>query len=166
MLELVFQIAMALGVISVGLLAGYAALSFGWTDLKAWSGYFASRDWLPAVGHITHSAIKAYRSGRATLYEPEVRYTYTVEGQSHTGGRLTFKSWSETMFQEEAQRALEPYRLGAMVTVLYDPQRPRRSVLERRPPRGLIAPCFVVVLLGGTSVMCLATGLRGLFEGP
>lgn len=166
MLELLFQVLMALAVMGVGVLGGYGALSFAWTDLQAWWGYFASRRWPAARGRIDQATITAIRTHRAIRYVPEVRYTFQLAGQTYVGERLTFMSWSEWMMQEEAERALAPYPPGAAVEVRYDPRRPQNAVLERRAPRGLMASCFVVVLLGGTSVMCLATGLLGLVRGP
>lgn len=166
MLDLFFRVLMGLAVIGVGVLGGYGALAFAWTDLQAWWAYGASRRWAPAAGRVTDSKIVAIRSSRAVRYQPEVHYAYTAAGQAHTGRRLTFTSWTEWLTKEEAERALAAYAPGAAVTVLHDPQHPQEAVLERRAPRGPLVSCFVVVLLAGTSLMCLATGLRGLILGP
>lgn len=166
MVDVIFQAAAALGVLAVGLLAAYGGLSFAWTDLKAWRGYFASRRWSAAAGRITRAGIVPIRSHRSIRYQPEVVYTFTADGQTHTGQRLTFASWTQWLAQAEAERALAPYPPGAAVTVLYDPQRPQDSVLERRAPGGVSVSCGVVLLLTGASLLCLLTALIGLRAGP
>jgi hypothetical protein len=165
-MDLFFQIAAALGVLAVGLLAAYGALSFGWTDLAAWAGYLSSAAWPETTAHITHSDIIVHRTRRGAVYEPDVRYAYTVDGQRYTGRRLTFSSWSQWLFEADVKRALEPFPVGAVVAVRYDPRRPGSAVLVRRAPRSPLTSCLVVALLLGTSALCLAAATIGFLEGP
>lgn len=165
MLDLIFQAGVALAVIGVGLLGGYGALSFAWTDWRAWSGYLASAGWPTVPGRITHSAVVPIRTRRSVNYQPEVRYTFTVDGRAYTGGQLTFTSWTQWLSLAEAERLVAPYPAGAAVLVRYDPRHPPHAVLERRAPGGLFASCGIVALLAGSSGLCLFTGLMGLAAG-
>lgn len=85
--------------------------------------------WYPSVpGEITHSAEQ--REGNES-FDTKVRFRYTVNGQEFTGQRLHFLNLRDVSRPSKAQRTLARYPVGQRVDVIYHPNDPSDSALER-----------------------------------
>lgn len=101
-----------------------------------WS--FEAKSWIEAVGVVTVAESSGWstRTDSGTSYE--LRYRYTVDGIEHDGWRL----WPAGA---AGRRALE-FSVGQEVPVFYDPQRPRRAMLERTYPMSRFLTMLAVSL--------------------
>lgn len=96
-----------------------------------------SESWPTTSGQIKETTISESRKTERqnssprtrTIYTPQVRYEYTVEGQAYQSDRIALEL---TTYRTagEAATVTDRYPAGAPVTVRYDPSRPERSVVE------------------------------------
>jgi len=117
-----------------------------------------SQTWPEVTGKITYSRAESRRSNDRQQYMPSVKYTYTVEGKSFTGTRIT----ASDAYQKSLTGAtdiLEEYPVGGEVSVHYDPGDPAVSVLEVGMPGNvyvLLAAgigCFALAVLIAVSAL-------------
>lgn len=113
----------------------------------------ASR-WPAATGKVISSRSEARKvdrssgAGKDRIVDTEirnfaaVRYSYDVAGTRRTGDRIGL---AHDVGNFQVAEKLKKYPAGAIVTVYYDPQDPRKSVLERDLP----ARAFEIALLMG-----------------
>ncbi len=99
-----------------------------------------SEDWLTVEGTITSSAIDSYKerdtgtgddspTTYTTYYEPEITYSYLVNGADYSSDKISF-SRTRFVIQSEAQEIIDKYSTGTNVTVYYNPNNPSESVLK------------------------------------
>lgn len=88
-----------------------------------------SKTFAETTGTIAHSAVKAESDGEGgTSYSLEVKYTYAVNGQFHTGDRYRFAS---SGFGRKALRKLQSeLPVGKIVPVRYFERAPEYAVLD------------------------------------
>lgn len=77
-------------------------------------------------------------------------YHYQIGSETFTSGRIRFLM-GPMYRREEASRVVEPYNIGRVVRVAYDPANPRESVLEPGPPPGALMNVLLVLLLVGVT---------------
>jgi hypothetical protein len=85
--------------------------------------------WYPSVpGEITHSAeqLEGHES-----FDAKVRFRYSINGQEFTGQRLHFLNLRDVSRPSKALRTLARYPVGQRVDVLYNPNDPSDSALDR-----------------------------------
>ena len=114
-----------IGIIFVLILLGLGGGLLYWTGAQLWD-YFASRNWASTQGVIYQS--RFIDRGRRRDSEAQIRYRYSVNGQSYEGGNLLPGSLAYTDSDEEEK--VRQYRPGMTVPVYYDPQHPESSALE------------------------------------
>lgn len=134
-----------IGIIFVLILLGLGGAFLYWSGSQLWD-YFASRSWASTQGVIYQS--RFIDRGRRRDSEAQIRYRYSVNGQSYEGSNLLAGSLAYTDADEEEK--VRQYRPGMTVPVYYDPQRPESSALEvgvltRFPFIGLIVGLFFFV---------------------
>ncbi len=119
---------------------GCSALIFGMAGAALLYTYFqqrgearASAGWPATEGKIIHTEVRASSSGDSlnTVYYPQIRYEYSVLGQTYTGSQITFGGTPAKNTLREAKKALAAYPYGASVTVYYNPENPQDAVLKR-----------------------------------
>ena len=129
-----------------------------------YTGWAESREasaWPTVTGRITSSMIEtrtAYsnKGARHRMYEPHVTYAYEVGGVEYRSDRLSLSQERDDTSREALEEELQPYSVGAPVTVHYDPVRPQRSalVLESANPIIYFGLGFGLLLLyGGAYVL-------------
>ena len=85
--------------------------------------------WYPSVpGEITHSAEQREVS---ESFDAKVHFRYVVNGQEFTGQRLHFLNLRDTSRPSKAQLTLARYPVGQRVDVIYNPNDPSDSALDR-----------------------------------
>jgi hypothetical protein len=136
-----------LGSLAFGL-AGAAMLYAG---LRARKLCAASLTWPTAPGRVVSSAIKAGAKGTVRFL---VSYTYTVAGQTFTGGTANFGGVTSA---NEANRLIAAYPADSDATVHYNPGNPSQAALEAGGKGGL--PLLII----GAMMLAFALGGLGLF---
>lgn len=105
------------------------AIPFGY---RVMTSALESAGWPHADGTIRDSQLitQEQRDG-SFVYRLHIVYAYTAQGIEYQSGRIRFGSEdSASPNREQAERWLEEYPPGRVVTVYYDPQSPSNSVLE------------------------------------
>lgn len=116
------------------LLLGALALGIAWLVWQSWRIGQASPEWPHVMGEMLEARARAYNetgdsSGTPTHeWFTEVRYRYSVNGQTYTGTRLRAFG-RRHMDEAQAQAELAPFPVGKPVKVFYDPAKPESSVL-------------------------------------
>ena len=120
--------------------------------------------WYPSVpGEITQSEERQEEgSGRNAV---EVHFRYSVNGREFTGDRLHFLNLRDASRLSKAQQTLQRFPIGESVEVIYNPNDPSDSALERSLNGmplafALFLTPFNMLMAGGWS--WLALRVRGM----
>ncbi len=121
-----------------GLTVSYFALH---REIPALYKSVLSRSWSKTGGTIikTFSSTKSVRAGSAknprsaTVYVPNVNYSFQVGNETFTGERINFAGEEKHFsFEEESKAYLDSrYQINKNVEVFYNPNNPRESSLSR-----------------------------------
>ena len=87
---------------------------------------------------MTHSEV--VQGSEDSRFQPRVAYQYEVQGVSYTAAAIDWGRFD--MARAEAQRVVDKYPVGKLVTVYHHPMKPHRAVIE---PRGGWVYCFVLL---------------------
>ncbi len=117
-------------VVLVGLVAGggflYQRYDSHMTDVSA-----ASTAWPSVSGLITRSNLEARRTGtgsrRRVEHDVEISYEYVVDGAVYRNDVVRFDQQNLTL--KNKQLLVSSHPVGKKVTVYYNPDRPKQSVL-------------------------------------
>jgi len=90
----------------------------------------SSESWPSVQGVVLKSKVSVDNSGDGTTYGADVIYRYKVSGESYKGDKVTISEVS-TSSGNRARKIVKRYRKGKKVTVYYDSDEPKTSVLER-----------------------------------
>jgi len=116
-----------LATILVLMLIANLYLIFAWTEdvIKARH----AKDWPTAQGTVTLSRPgKGCGKGQRELYFPDIRYSYSAEGNSYIGDAVAI-GIRDCGTRELVEVVLTPYPTGKSVMVWYNPQDPKESAL-------------------------------------
>lgn len=126
--------------------------------VKMWEVRQASR-WPSEPGKVVISKVKSHKkkpsepgynfSDTEVTNEPQVEYDFLVGGSKYRGTRITI---GEKTSGFELESILARYPVGAEVTVYYDPANPKKAVLERDLPMGIMLAgmgCLLLFFIGG-----------------
>jgi hypothetical protein len=109
-------------------------LAFGFMAWRAWQIKQASPAWPSVDGEMLVSMARPFNTQNAEPeagkndWRAEVLYRYTVDGVTYEGHRL--QAFGHHYFSRaEAESALAPFPVGALVKVYHDPAKPNVSVL-------------------------------------
>ncbi|WP_424000892.1 DUF3592 domain-containing protein [Haloarcula salina] len=134
---------------SVALLLALALLAAG--TVLGVSQYRTATGYAATTGTVENAQMDSYAEiSRPTLggnryYQPNVTYTYRVDGQTYTGRDIAFGTDVDTNQRDRAARVLSNYAEGSSVTVRYDPANPGDAYLAQRFD---FFPVGVLVALG------------------
>ncbi|KTG08380.1 hypothetical protein AUR64_19300 [Haloprofundus marisrubri] len=81
-------------------------------------------------------------------YEPNVTYTYTVDGQQHRNDRVSYRGDTESNMQWRISSLVSDYSSGAETTVHYNPDDPSTSYLREQFSFLPYVPLLLGLLVG------------------
>ncbi len=98
---------------------------------KRWQQSEESLKWPSTPGTVVASYIKRHdRSGGGSYETPHISYEYTVAGKHYKSTRFSFDDLEKLAVTEsQLKTILANYPKGKALTVYYDPQNPRSSIL-------------------------------------
>lgn len=95
----------------------------------------AAEHYLPAEAKILESKTESRRSGSkgGTSWHPFIRYRYEVNGKTYKAKRY---SYAYTLQNSRAfvEAAVAAHPAGSTAIAYYDPENPKRAVLDNSPP--------------------------------
>jgi len=116
-----------------------------------------SKDWKIITGIITKSKVfEPYRKGNPSA--PIVHYEYTLNGKTYKSDRIFWGNVHTSCTLDAAQKVVDKYRLGTKVTVYYNQNNVRESVLEPGSAQGTLISIVV-------SCIPIIAGIIQLFTG-
>ncbi len=134
---------MATGIVL--LVVGAIFLIYGIIELDRAS---AMRDW-PAIQGEVYSArvVEELDTGvddsTWRVYRPEIRYSFILDGTEYAGARRSLGEPAAS-WRSHAETVVARYPVGQAVTVYYNPENPRDSIIERQTAKGW-ATFFIVI---------------------
>lgn len=151
-----------LGYCLFALVAGLALLGWQWVARGEAS---ATLQWPVTKGKIVSSQIEekqVYRRKRLRqVFEPQLEYSYQVDGRDHVGTRIDYFEDHDYENQEAAVAMGDKYPVGKEVNVSYDPQDPASSVLEPGVTGSNATLSWVMIGLGGFLTLVGVVGSIG-----
>ncbi|MBU0719684.1 MAG: DUF3592 domain-containing protein [Planctomycetes bacterium] len=131
------------------LVPGLALILFAlwniWTVVASWH-------WPTTEAEVTHSEV--VQGLERLRFQPSVACQYEVQGLSYTATAIDWGRFD--MPRTEAQRVVDKYPVGELVTVHHHPMKPHRAVIE---PRGGWIYCLVL-LFGVVFAVAGITAIR------
>jgi len=120
------------------------------------------KDWSRTTGEIIASDIKKIDGEDGPIYYPAVSYRYKVNLVEYESGVITTSAPPYAEFQGYAKATVNKYQLHNKVDVYYDPDNPKKAVLDRNvSPSGM----FLLLILGIPILFCgLVLFLGFLFQ--
>jgi hypothetical protein len=120
-----------------------------------------AKGWPTTQGTIVSTEIREHsdidtEDGSTTInYEPVVQYSYNVMGVSYTGTKIGYGA--NRFDRGTAQKKLDRYQAGTMVTVHHNPDDPRNAVLEVEASGSkLFLVLGIIFLVLGMIIVCFA----------
>lgn len=117
-----------------------------------------SKSWPSAPGTITKSEVKVWKRDGNTHYEPDIAYSYTVEGKKFSSTKITVGDGALDNNVSRAIRLQAEYPVDKEVDVYYDPDLPESAVLQPGTKSGDL-------MLAGISALFFFIGLLAVHQG-
>lgn len=105
--------------------------------------------WNAVKGKVLSSnidSIKYVGEDAAQSYKARVEYQYSVNGESYSSKRIFYGDYLRSNMPWRAKKIIKKYAKDEMVTVYYNPQNPKDSVLETGLNYVVYKTLFVSVL--------------------
>ena len=118
----------------------------------------ASKNWPSVPGTITKSEVQVFKRDGNTHYQPDIAYSYTVEGKKYTASKITVGDGSLDNNVTKAKRLQAEYPVDKEVDVYYDPDLPESAVLQPGTKSGDL-------MLAGISALFFFIGLLAVYQG-
>jgi len=111
------------------------------------------RAFLPVQAEVTHSEVGVNRDADGSTFYPDIRFRYTVDGQTHDTGKYRIQVLSSSG-RSGKQEIVRRYLVGSTVKAWYDPDQPEVAVLDKS------FSLFPVIFLSlGVIVLAFVIGL-------
>jgi hypothetical protein len=117
-----------------------------------------SKSWPSVPGTITKSEVQVFKRDGNTHYQPDIAYSYTVEGKKYTAYKITVGDGSLDNNVSKAKRLQAEYPVDKEVEVFYDPDLPESAVLQPGTKSGDL-------MLAGISALFFFVGLLAVYQG-
>ena len=117
-----------------------------------------SKNWPSVPGTITKSEVQVFKRDGNTHYQPDIAYSYTVDGRKYSASKITVGDGSLDNNVTKAKRLQAEYPVDKEVDVYYDPDLPESAVLQPGTKSGDL-------MLAGISAIFFFVGLLAVYQG-
>ena len=118
----------------------------------------ASSSWPTVSGTVTRSDVDVWKSDGKTHYQPDIAYTYFVDGKKYSSSKITVGDPPLDNSVAPAKRMQAKYPVGDEVMVYYDPELPESSALEPGTKSG-------DYLLAAIAAIFFFVGIIAIYQG-
>ncbi|MBN1388385.1 MAG: DUF3592 domain-containing protein [Bacteroidales bacterium] len=118
----------------------------------------SSKSWPTVQGVITRSDIDVWNRDGKTHYQPDIAYTYSVDGKKYSSSKINAGEQAMDNNVNSAKKIQAKYPVGKEVTIWYDPGLPASSALEPGIKTGDI-------LLASIAAIFFLVGIFSFFKG-
>ncbi|MBF0235667.1 MAG: DUF3592 domain-containing protein [Desulfamplus sp.] len=146
----------------IGLLSAFLlGMAFIYAGSKEIWLFCSSQNWSHTTGIISSSYVETSQSNRGTIsHTPSISYQYEVEGSIYSNEQIYFGgSFGQRSFADVEPLVLQ-FPEGKQVTVYYNPNDPKESVLNR--DYFDYWSCFIMLLLGGLFITLPIDKIRSI----
>lgn len=105
MLDTLFGLGLSLSFIAISLICGATAIYMAYKNIQAWRMATQSQSWPVAPGRVVKADL-VWAGARTRHLQPQIQYTYAVNGQTYTGRRITFE-FGHTYFRPAAEKFID-----------------------------------------------------------
>lgn len=119
-----------------------------------------SASWPSVQGTITNSEIDTWRREGKTYYQPNIVYTYEVEGKKYSSSKVTVGDPPSDTNMSPAKRVQNEYPSGKQVMVFYDPEAPSSAALKPGIQKNDILLGFITGIFPLIGILLLFNGLK------
>lgn len=127
-----------------------------------------SKSWPSVDGKVVSSTIEIKQqesNGKMIdMFYPKVRYEYFVSGSQFYNNRISFGDYGSNK-RKSAGKICNKYPTNLNVTVYYNPQNPKISVLKRKGGLGNLVTLAVGILFSLGGVLLFVTLVKKLIKG-
>lgn len=162
------------GMIVIGIIfviVGIGVIFLGMNEVETARKKAAAGDWPRISGVVLKADVRKVRDAGPNTeknWEPDVSYSYEVDGRQYIGDTYTFTSLSnQGRSKVGARKLIEKYKEGGKIMVRVDPADPNSSVIvvhKQIPFTSYILPVFgAVAVLAGLGLA--GSGVKGKMAG-
>lgn len=131
----------------------------------------SSRNWLATEGKVIASSVEEIRQTNQMLinegasnfeYKVNVKYEYSVDGQSYTGDVVTAGLPNVFDSQSDAENIVAQYSNDKTIELFYDPSKPQNSALitaKSVPITGFVIMFLMIVAIAGAIIFIVKSGI-------
>jgi hypothetical protein len=119
-----------------------------------------SKSWPTVDGTIKRAEIDVFRRDGNTHYQPDIAYSYSVEGKKYTSSKISVGEPPLDNNVSKAKKVQAKYPVGKEVTVWYDPELPESSSLEPGIKSGDIMLASIAAIFFLVGILALYKGLK------
>jgi hypothetical protein len=116
----------------------------------------AARSWPQATATVLSSEVRSTRRGGAW---PEIRYRYSVQGQTFESSTYRIGGMTSAV-RSEADAIVAAHPPGSALEVRYDPERPSSAIIETGGQPGGYLAMGAVLALGALAIWGVAAVLQ------
>ena len=135
-----------------GVFAVVGLFTFAVNFVAPMAGVWRAQNWTPTTCTIQSSSVESRGSGDESKFYPEVKYSYSFNGQSYAASQFSLFKIARSN-SSDVQTLLGVFSTGAKSQCFVNPQNPAQAVLDRSILReaaiGLIPLVFVLAGLTG-----------------
>lgn len=142
--------------LAIGVILLLIIFGLRWADLRL------IRRWRRIMGTVVHAGLNRAKDSEGTpMYEIEIEYEYTVEGQTYRGSRMrSFDRNYSSSSAQEIEGTIAGLKAGGPLELVYNPRHPEDSMVVRQ-----FTPLSTQVLFAFFAVVFVAAGLIWLLVG-
>jgi hypothetical protein len=120
----------------------------------------SSKSWPTVQGVITRSDIDVWNREGKTHYQPDIAYTYSVDGKKYSSSKINAGEPPMDNNVNSAKKIQAKYPAGKEVTVWYDPGLPESSALEPGIKTGDILLASIAAIFFLVGIFSFYKGLK------
>jgi uncharacterized protein DUF3592 len=122
---------------------------------------FRAKRWPTTTGKITASDVWSNPGADSTKYRVSIGYEYVVGGHTFIGTEVRIGlNNASTGSRRAAQRLCRKYPVGSRVAVHYNPNDPRRSLVETGISIPVVLNSLVAITFTATGIIVIVATLR------
>ncbi|MEE4214464.1 MAG: DUF3592 domain-containing protein, partial [Bacteroidales bacterium] len=120
----------------------------------------SSKSWPTVQGVITRSDIDVWTRDGKTHYQPDIAYTYSVDGKKYSSSKINAGEQAMDNNVNSAKKIQTKYPAGKEVTIWYDPGLPASSALEPGIKTGDILLASIAAIFFLVGIFSFYKGLK------
>lgn len=103
---------------------------------------FAHENFQPVQARVLEAEVNSRTRDNRTSYRPSIRYRYEVDGKGYKTRRYSYYN-NSSRSKSDIEAIVAEYPVGGTVTAYYNPENPKRAVLDNSKPDATMFIIFI-----------------------